>query len=260
MYKEKISKMSISLQTENENESSPLIRTMSDDYNMFEVTFKMSETGLTVKGHSHILFPKCRNLSSLPADENGNILVSYHIELQYFTKFLNLLYGNQIEFLFPEILIISNFASSLDYPNIAKIRASIIDNVDKLTYSEENDQMSTLIVLLNDESYSRVNILKKCKLSQLKRLKNMTEDTNLLKDIIDAILERYSTDTKSIKKHREKLLSEKIGSYETKIHALNAELTKSNSGNSGLYGLSGLSGNSRATNNIFSDYLKKSGK
>ena len=75
--------MSIIIQTETKHENSDLLDDMKEEYKMFEITFKMVDTGLTIKAHNHIVFPKCKNLSLLPKDEDGNILIE-GIELEYF--------------------------------------------------------------------------------------------------------------------------------------------------------------------------------
>ena len=213
----------IQIQTEAKHENSDLLKEMKEEYSMFEINFKMLDTGLTLKAHSHIVFPKCKSLSSLEKDEEGNFVIDCGIERQYFESFLKLLYGCEISISFLELVDISNFASDMKYANSEKITTAVINNVDKISYSDENDQMDLLFALLDNTKYKREDILKKCKLSQLKRLK-VTCDVYLLKLIIDEILERYTRDTKSIKAHQEKLLNDNIGKYETLIHKLRAEL------------------------------------
>ena len=215
--------MSIELQTEKTNDFSELIDTMPEEYSMFEITFKMAETGLTIKGHSHIVFPKCKELSSLEKDESGIYLVHQAIERQYFETFLNLLYGNSIVVDFLELESIRAFATEMNYSQLEKIKETVLNNVDKISYSDENNQMQNLMDLLNGGVFQQEDILQKCKLSQLKRLKDMTTDISLLRKIIDAILVKYTTDTNNIKTYHQKILNDTIGSYETRIHKIKNE-------------------------------------
>lgn len=217
--------MSIELQTENTNDFSEFIDTMPEAYSMFEVTFKMYETGLTIKAHSHIVFPKCKELSFLERDETGAYLVRQQIERQYFETFLNLLYGNDIMLDFFELESIRAFATELKYSQLDKIRETVLNNIDKISYSDDNNQMTLLLDLINSGVFPQEDILSKCKLSQLKRLKDMTDDTSLLRNIIAIILLKYSTDTNSIRTHHQKILNDTIGHYETRIRKLDPPKT-----------------------------------
>lgn len=210
--------MLITIQTEKENDFSSLIDTMSDDYSEFEITFKMLETGLTIKAHRHIVFPKCKVLSSFEMDEQGFYLLNHPIERQYFETFLNLLYGHQMEVTFPELDSIRSFAESVNYSQLEKINSAILNNVDKIPYSFEDNQINVLNDLILGGVFDKDEILRKCKLSQLKRLKDITNDVELLRKIIDAMLFRYTTDTKEIKKYHQNILNNTIGVYETRIH------------------------------------------
>lgn len=96
---------------------------MNEEYNNFEITFIMLETGLTIKINSYIIFPKCKGLSLLKKNSNNFLIVNNPIDRQYLEMFLNLLYGNEI---------IRTFANDSKYSQIKKINECFINNLDKI--------------------------------------------------------------------------------------------------------------------------------
>ncbi len=56
----------------------------------------------------------------------------------------------------------------------------------------------------------------------------MTNDVDILRFIIDIIIDKYSNDTKEIREYEKRKNLELIGEYETKIFKLNEVLKKSN--------------------------------
>lgn len=235
--------MSIVIRTEINNDQSNLGETLDPNFKMFEVSFNLlndrSSESCYVIVHSHIIFPKCKKLAESQKDNNDNYVIDLNviesetkvqIENKSFELFLKLLYGNEINVSYQELLAIYKIATTFEYSNTDKLELFIINNIETIPYSETDNQLHILMLILDDKSFSNSLILSKCKLSQLKRIKLMTIDIDLLRNIIDVILGKYTTDTKEIKTEFDKMNLKTIGKYETKLRKLeddNSTLRKS---------------------------------
>lgn len=223
--------MSVSLNTEIENEQSNLFDSLSSEFEMFEIIFVFkvnNENVRSIKVHSHIIFPKCKKLSTCEKDEEGNYIIPSVFEIfDVFKIFLKLLYGKTLTLSFYELYDLCFYLNKYGYHKIAEIRKIFIDNINKIPHNDENEMKIIKKLLDDNEYFINETILNKCTLSQLKKLKDTIDNVDLLRMIIDIILKRYSTDTKEIKAFGEKKLLENIGKYETRIRRLNDEIDAS---------------------------------
>lgn len=96
------------------------------------------------------------------------------------------------------------YAKKTGYKNLDKIKDLIENNCDKIEYKNENNEISILIDILSNESFDQNKILKSCKYSHLIRLKDILTDINILKKIIDIILQKRTDEIEDLKKQYEK--------------------------------------------------------
>lgn len=216
----KNSKM-IHVTLEKQSENTELFESLDPKYKSFESDFKNGKN--LFKFHTFIIFPKCEKLSHLSVDECGKYLVDENIDFSIFMSFIKLLYGKTIEMTFIEVLEVFKIIKLFEYDERI-IKNLILDNVNTLSYTSDNNQMTHLMDILLSSEFTYQEIIEKCKMSQLKRVLLMTSDPEILRIIAFQFLTNYSKDTKEIKNYYEKEKLKLIGKYET---TLNSEKTSS---------------------------------
>lgn len=209
----------ISVQIEKISEHTSLYDGSNIVFKMFEII--LSNNQGFIKAHNFIIFPKCESLSRLEIRDGEYKFEDDHIEVM--ESFISLLYGREIQMSFERLLKLYRHASSLSYHNLDTIKEIIYNNIENLSYSSSENQMSIFLETLNEPGLDRTEIISNSKLAQLKRISMMTSDSEILQLIIQETMKRYSEDTTSAMKHFDEEKLKIIGKYETQIHKLNAE-------------------------------------
>ena len=101
-----------------------------------------------------------------------------------FSNFLCLIYGNRVEVDYSELLNIYNFSQAVNYSKSNFLKNVFFRKISSIPYSESDNKLYIIISLLNNRDFSKEDILKNCKLSQLKRIKTMIEKVDILRRIM----------------------------------------------------------------------------
>jgi hypothetical protein len=216
--------MSVNVILETDQSNLPLLGNKSENYKMFEIVF--TNGTYFIDAHSHVVFPKCGTLSSFEFVD-GNYI--FNLAPEPFENFIRLLYGGNISLTVAKLYELYKMCKFLSYDKLDLLHNLIMENIDKIPYSETDYQLDIILSLIEDPSFDKSVILNRCKFSQLKRLKDKIDDISTLREIIDIMTVKYTVSTKELKTYYETKILEKIGFYETKIAQMKIQKTASNS-------------------------------
>lgn len=161
-------------------------------------------------------------LNYMPGLDTSNNENCYNIPYDYETisYFIKFIHGQELNISYTLLYKLYNLSKEYKY-DIHYFSQILVNNIQNFDYKSEQNEMFILVNMLEDPQFNKFNVLSQCKLAQLIRIKNLTTNIQILRQIIDIFKNTYNNDLKALRETHNK----EINQYETKIYNLSRKAT-----------------------------------